>query len=78
MDTFGHIPRDEPRMTGQNTTSRWMLKIVPDAEPNAEGEWIDADVPCQFEGQALWDFIPRPGYHVVQSRAPRYPREGNY
>ena len=59
-----------------NTTSRWMLKIVPDAEPNAEGEWIDADVPCQFCGpKAIYDFIPRPGWHVVQRDHPKWPRE---
>lgn len=63
---------------GENTTNRLMLKIVPDDDPNADGEWIDADVPCQFEGKALYDFIPRPGYHIVQSAAPKYPRDSNY
>lgn len=62
----------------ENTTYRRMLKIVPDAEPNADGEWIDADVPFQFKGRALYDFIPRSGYHIVQSAAPRYPRDSNY
>lgn len=60
----------------ENTTNRWMLKIVPDAEPNAEGEWVDADVPCQFDDdKKIYDFVPRPGYHVVQRAAPKYPRD---
>jgi len=53
-----------------------MLKIVPDAEPNADGEWIDADVPCQFDdAKKIYDFVPRPDWHVVQRAAPTYPRE---
>lgn len=59
-----------------NDTRRWMLKIVPDAEPNADGEWIDADVPCQFDDdRKIYDFVPRPGHHVVQRAAPKWPRD---
>lgn len=59
-----------------NSTQRWMLKIVPDDRPNADGEWIDADVPCQFnDDREIYNFIPRPGWHVVQRSAPRWPRE---
>lgn len=60
----------------ENTTRRWMLKIVPDASPNADGEWIDADVPCQFDSdKEIYSFVPRPDWHVVQRAAPTYPRE---
>ena len=63
-------------MTGENITRRWMLKIVPDARPNADGEWIDVDVPCQFDSdRAIYSFVPRPGWHVVQRSAPTWPRE---
>lgn len=63
----------------ENTTTRWMLKIVPDDQPNAEGVWIDADVPCQFDGDPeIYSFVPRPGHHVVQRAAPKYPRDSNY
>ena len=59
-----------------NQTRRWLLKIVPDAEPNADGEWIDADVPIQFDdNRAIYDFVPREGWHVVQRRRPEYPRD---
>jgi hypothetical protein len=60
----------------ENTTRRWMLKIVPDAAPNADGEWVDADVPCQLDSnREIYNFVPRPGYHVVQRAAPTYPRD---
>lgn len=61
-------------MTAENQVTRWLLKIVPDAEPNADGEWIDADVPVQFE-EDVYSFIPRKGWHVVQKAAPKYPRD---
>lgn len=63
-------------MKADNTTRRWMLKIVPDAEPNSDGEWIDADVPFQFwEEKQIYNFVPRPGWHVVQRTEPKWPRE---
>lgn len=48
--------------------ARFDLKIVPDAEPNADGEWVTEDVPAAFTGRAIFSFVPKPGYHVVQAR----------
>ena len=49
------------------------LKIVPNAELNADGEWIRVEVP---HGTCVWDFEPRPGYHVVSYQTPRSLRDG--
>lgn len=45
---------------------RYDLKIVPNDRPNADGKWITEDVPAAFAGKAVYAFVPRPGYHVVQ------------
>lgn len=64
---------------------RVMIKQVPDAEPNADGEWIAATVPnrCCWGGTGqTYPALARycaPGHHVVQwhwARASRMPRRG--
>ena len=52
---------------------RFALKLVPDAEPDADGEWIVADLPADVDPFAL---APRDGYHVVAVGRPDDPRDG--
>lgn len=46
------------------------IKIVPDAEPNAKGEWkrLDCDMPLTLSWRRACDqvagFVP-PGFHIV-------------
>lgn len=53
--------------------ARYDLKLVPDAEPNADGFWIEAEVPNGFD---LFKLTPKPGHHVVQARPTQDPRDG--
>jgi hypothetical protein len=39
------------------------LEIVPNERPNADGEWIVADVPKHCNP---FDFVPKENYHVVK------------
>jgi hypothetical protein len=52
---------------------RVMLKIVPDDKPNADGRWIEAEVP-----QCIKVFRLRPvaGHHVVAAAAVPDPQDG--
>jgi len=52
---------------------RLMLKVVPDAEPNDDGRWIEAEVPAGFNP---YDLAPIPGHHVVQYHEADDPRDG--
>lgn len=49
------------------------LKIVPDDQPNAPGEWVRQEVP---HGSDPYDHVPKPGYHVVRYQSPRSLRDG--
>jgi|TARA_R100000049_G_C1926070_1_gene70520 hypothetical protein len=54
---------------------RVSLKIVPDAEPNADGRWIDAEVPADA---AFFKLRPIAEHHVVayrKSHDPQYVAE---
>jgi len=44
---------------------KYQLKIVPDEEPNADGEWVD------YAGseKPTYDTVVRKGWHVVQITA---------
>jgi hypothetical protein len=46
-----------------------LLKIVPVDAPNADGIWIEHDVP---PGVDVYDVVPREGFHVVQAVGERY------
>lgn len=53
---------------------KYDLKVVPNAEPNADGEWMtDVEVPA---GVRIYDFVPRKGHHVVQGSPSRDPQDG--
>jgi hypothetical protein len=52
---------------------RYDLKIVPNAQPNADGEWIEAEVPKGFD---IIKLTPKPDHHVVAVRTTQDPREG--
>lgn len=53
--------------------ARLDLKIVPDSEPNAEGRWIETEVPPGFD---VFKLTPVEGHHVVSVRASDDPRAG--
>lgn len=52
---------------------RLMLKIVPDDQPNADGRWIEAEIPSGFNPHHL---IPVPNHHVVQATPASDPQDG--
>lgn len=53
------------------------LKIVPDAEPNADGTWITRSIPWRVMMTVrAWDWPSLPGYHVVSYRKPH--RKGEW
>lgn len=42
-------------------TEDWWIKFVPNAEPNAEGEWK-----ClRLDAEPTWDYTEYEGHHVV-------------
>jgi hypothetical protein len=51
------------------------VKVVPDAQPNADGVWELHDVP-KTKGRGTFDFVPRPGFHIVAMRKPDDPQDG--
>lgn len=52
---------------------RLMLKVVPDAELNDDGRWIEAEMPAWFNP---YDLAPIPGHHVVQYHEAEDSRDG--
>jgi len=50
-----------------------MLKVVPDAELNDDGRWIEAEMPAWFNP---YDLAPIPGHHVVQYHEAEDSRDG--
>jgi hypothetical protein len=55
------------------------IKIVPDAIPNADGEWVDIPLDLAGHGHLRWreterlvkPFVPE-GYHVVAIESARH------
>ena len=43
--------------------ANWWLKLVPNVEPNANGEWEKFDLGVVLPS---FNFTPRSGYHVVR------------
>ena len=54
----------------------FQLHVVPDAQPNSEGHWIERVVPAEWPGDEAAqphmlpepptnDYVPMPGFHVV-------------
>lgn len=47
----------------------YQIKLVPDAEPNADGTWHTAGVPLGFQAQDFWNWAAKPGFHIVDYRS---------
>jgi len=48
---------------------KYRIKQVPKTQPNADGEWIEADIPGPLPTQGLYDFLGHycsPGFFAVQ------------
>lgn len=47
----------------------YQIKLVPDAEPNADGTWHTAGVPLGFQAHDFWNWAAKPGFHIVDYRS---------
>lgn len=52
---------------------RVKLKLVPDALPDADGYWIEADIPFLVP---VFDLVPVEGHHVVAISKAQDPQDG--
>jgi hypothetical protein len=53
------------------------VKLVPDNDLNADGQWVEMDVPASLFDVFAW--TPLPGYHVVAyavTRSDAWPQAG--
>jgi len=53
----------------------YRIKLVPDAEPNADGTWHYAEVPPGLKGKDFWNWKAKPGFHIVNYEA-HNPQDG--
>ena len=60
-------------------TVSYDVKIVPDAEPNADGRWIVIEVLEADVKNGLYNLYPVPGHpdhHIVMYRRTPHPQDG--